>query len=207
MNKSFILALMIIFTFGCSPKSKDEKLYPHQGDVSKVEAIVDNLSGVKFSNIYFSGALTKEQIEQLKEKGFSTIIDLRPPQEVGEEGLTPIQEKTAVEENEMAYFNVPFGKERPLKQTLIDATTAIVKEKRESGKILIHCSTGNRSASWMGAHFYRDHDYNKDQALAIAKDVGLYKEDATMRLKSFLGFTTEPQQGKDQDEALTQQNL
>ena len=67
----------------------------------------------------------------------------------------------------------------------MNRVTAEVVTQRKAGKILVHCSSGNRVALWVGAHFKKDHGYSADDARAIAKEMGLTKKELKEKLNAY----------------------
>lgn len=132
-------------------------------------------------NIYFSGQPTKEDLKKLKEQGFTTVINMRSPKEHDEAGERSILQKDGIN-----YYNMPFPKNLKINDDYTDKIYSTIKKNRKSGKTLIHCSSGNRVAIWIGAHFHRHHDTNKEDSISKAKELGLTKSKAEKALKKYL---------------------
>lgn len=151
---------------------------------AKAESSVDLGTSFKphrFEEIYFSGQPAEGDWKLLKEKGFNAVINLRTAAEYGE-----VSERNAVLAEGLVYVSVPMDREQPIEKALVDAVTKAVKDNRGRGKILVHCSSGNRAALWAGAHFYLDHGLSKADAGKMAQTLGLSQESAKTKLEEFL---------------------
>lgn len=151
---------------------------------AKTESAVDLGTSFKphrFADIYFSGQPAEGDWKLLKEKGFNAVINLRTAAEYGE-----VSERNAVLAEGLAYVSVPVDREQPMDKAIADSITKAIKANRGRGKILIHCSSGNRAALWAGAHFYLDHDLSKADAVKMAETLGLTQDSAKKKLKDFL---------------------
>lgn len=158
----------------------------HHGKVenSKVEqnlTIGKNLNSYRYDNLYFSGQPSHADLKKLKDQGFKTVINLRGPKEYDERA-----EKKIVKRDGLNYYNVPFYKNSKLTNEYISSVTSKVMKHRRDGKILVHCSSGNRVGIWLGGHFYKDHGLSKKESIKMANDLGLTKKGAEKKLRAFL---------------------
>lgn len=167
----FSFLLISFFLFSCS--HAPSKL---ESDVK----IGQELTANRYSNIYFSKQPEKKDLETLKENGFVAVINLRLPKEHKAK-----EEKKIVTSNGLAYYNMPFDMKKELTNKYIDQVTAKIKAHRKEGKVLLHCSTGNRAAIFAGAHFYKDHGQSKEEAFLTAKKLGLNKKKAIEKLQKY----------------------
>lgn len=169
-----IMLVTILLLGACTKKSEpiDEHL-----------KLTENLSASRYSNLYFSGQPSMNDFSELKEEGFTAIINLRSE---GEESYSETQESKAVKDLGLSYEHVAFDKEGLLTDEIIEKITSKVVKHRKDGKVLVHCSSGNRVALWLGGHFYKDHKHSKKEAKAIAKKLGLKKEEAVKKLNEYL---------------------
>lgn len=143
--------------------------------------IGEGLQATRFADLYFSGQPSPEDYAKLHEEGFRTVINLRGPDEYDE-----AQEASAVEALGMTYVVIPFAKDAELTDELADEVTAAVVHNREAGKLLVHCSTGNRTAVWLGGHFHKDHGLDKAEAMKMAELLGLSHPGAKAKLERYL---------------------
>jgi len=172
IQKFAVLAFLAITLLSCSSTStvKTEHL-----------VIGDSLRASKVGDIYFSGQPTKEDLITLKSQGFSTVINLRNPKEHDE-----ASEKSALERKGIKYYNIPFPEKLAISDAYTDDVFSTLERHKKTGKTLIHCSSGNRVAIWLGAHFYMHHKMSKEDSISTAKKLGLTKERAEKALKRYL---------------------
>lgn len=145
--------------------------------------ITENLSGSQYGDIYFSAQPTEADFLKLKNNGFVAVINLR---EKKEQDYLESWEKDLVNQQGIAYYNIPFSMKSDMNNDYIDSVTTKVKKHMKDGKVLIHCSSGNRVGIWVGAHFMKDHGYSKDEAMKVAKDAGLNQPNAEKKLQLYL---------------------
>ena len=172
--KHFIYIFILLITLSCGHHhSKDSKI--------KQDIIMGKeLKANQYSNLYFSGQPSNEDFKKLKEQGFAAIINLRTKNEYNEKN-----EKELAKKLKINYYNIPFSMKDKLETDLVNRITSSVVKHRKEGKILVHCSSGNRVGIWLGAHFYKDHKYTKEKSLETAKELGLNKSTAIKKLMSY----------------------
>jgi protein tyrosine phosphatase (PTP) superfamily phosphohydrolase (DUF442 family) len=169
-----ILALTILlFLASCISSPTIEKI--------STTTIGQSLEAKKYSNIYFSAQPSDQDLNQLKADGFALVINLRAP---SEHDVT--REKKLVESLKMKYANIPFNMDKPLDDDYISKVVKVVAANRTDGKILIHCSSGNRVGVWAGAHFFKDHKYSKAKSVKVAETIGVNNPKAMQKLESYL---------------------
>ena len=140
-----------------------------------------SLTANKYSNIYFSRQPHINEYKDLKDQGFALVVNLRNPSEHNEAAENEVVTKLG-----MKYVNIPFDSSDVLDDNFINRVTAKVKKHRKAGKILIHCSSGNRAGLWAGGHFRKDHKYSKEKSIAIAKEFGITKPEILSKLQAYL---------------------
>ena len=115
-------------------------------------------------HIATAGLLKNGAIPKLKAMGFTSIVDLRGPDEGTE------SEKKAVESAGLRYFNIPVTDGLPTPFQIIEF--AHVVEDPDNAPLLIHCGSANRvGAMWA---LYRALQGTADEvALAEARTIGL----------------------------------
>ncbi len=172
MKAVSIILIFNLLLLGCSGLNESTNSNIHFGK---------NLNGYKYGDIYFSGQPSNDDFNELKEQGFSTVINLREKSEYNEKS-----ERDIVKSTRMKYVNIPFPKEMNLTNKMISRVTSAVMESRGEGKVLVHCSSGNRVGLWLGGHFYKDHGFSKQRSLSTAKKLGLSKKEAIDKLSIFL---------------------
>jgi protein tyrosine phosphatase (PTP) superfamily phosphohydrolase (DUF442 family) len=140
-----------------------------------------NLLSHQIKNYYFSSQPKNTEFKDLKEKGIVSIINLRNIDEYNE-----TEERLMVKSLGMNYVNIPFPKNKAVDNKYIDKVTKMLVENGKKGKVLVHCSSGNRVGIWLGAHLYKDHGMNKTQSIEKAKSLGLNKSEAIAKLEKYL---------------------
>jgi len=167
-----LTALFFLILSACASQSKtlDEKV-----------VIGEKLSASRYSNLYFSAQPTMKDFETLKGQGFAAVVNLRSKSEFNES-----EEAEKMKSLGMDYEHVAFAKEAELSDSLINEITEVVVKFRPKGKVLVHCSTGNRVGVWLGGHFYKDHKYSKKMAKKTAKRLGLNDKKAMTKLDRYL---------------------
>jgi protein tyrosine phosphatase (PTP) superfamily phosphohydrolase (DUF442 family) len=174
--KEIILFILVFGVIGCA--HKEEKL-PNESNV----AVTKTLKGHRWGNIYFSGQPSGKALKNLKENGFSTVINLR---EKNEGKYQENWESKVVKKAGLNYYNIPFSMKKEMTNEYIESVTSKVMNHRKEGKILIHCSSGNRVGVWLGAHFQKDHSFSTEKSLKLAKELGLTNPKAETKLKTYL---------------------
>lgn len=180
MRQTFLPALFLILYSSCSTHHKNsKKRHPKESNVT----IVENFQGHRWSNIYFSGQPNQKSIKSLKQEGFSAVINLR---QTSESNYSEKWEKDLVMKQGLAYYHHPFNMSSELTDDYINQVTKSIVKNRKKGKVLVHCSSGNRVGVWLGAHFKKDHGFSNQESLKLAEELGLQKAAAINKLKSYL---------------------
>ena len=105
-------------------------------------------------------------LEALKAAGCAVVLDLRAPHEP-----RGYDEARAVAARGMQYVNIPVGT-TPLSDQLMAAILDVLRA--HAGKtIFFHCASANRVGGALLPHLILDHDMEEDDALVIARRVGL----------------------------------
>ncbi|MCB9091416.1 MAG: dual specificity protein phosphatase family protein [Halobacteriovoraceae bacterium] len=172
-----ILALYLTLNFLSYAHCSDESLAHSNIEISK------NFEGNRWDNIYFSGQPSEETLQDLQKNGFKTIINLRNKQE-GD--YKESWEKALASKQGFHYYNIPFSMDKDLDDNYIEKITSLVSKHRKEGKVLIHCSSGNRVAVWLGGHFKKDHHFSNEKSFELATKLGLKKDAAKEKLKKYL---------------------
>lgn len=149
-------------------------------NLKKELVIGDHLNARNYNSIYFSSQPTTKDLNKLANQGFKTIINLRHTDEYNE-----LEEKETSKKLGLKYINIPFPKDLILKNSYIEKVTKAVMKNKKGGKLLIHCSSGNRAAIWAGGHFYKDHGLNKKESYKMALKLGLTKDKAKKKLNIY----------------------
>jgi len=132
-----------------------------------------------YGNLYFSGQPAPSDFKTLEKKGFDVIINIRGPREM------TFDEKAVVTKAGMTYYILPLMKDGRIINSAVTRIFVAVKANKGK-KILLHCSSGNRAASWLGATLVRDLGYNRQTAITLAKKAGMTKARMEKILQNYL---------------------
>lgn len=187
-NVQFFL-LVTISIFSTQLYSKDtqtkgtEKSSIEKLPIEQNLTIGDSLKAQRFKDLYFSPQPSDKDFKKLKDQGFAAIVNLRLPKE-GEYSVE--SDKKMAESLGLKYVHVPMDSKMDLTDESISEITSAVVKSRGNGKVLVHCSSGNRVGMWLGGHFYKDHGFSKSQSLEIAEKLGLTKKTAISKVEKYL---------------------
>ena len=112
-----------------------------------------------------------DDLEQLKTRGFRSIVDLRGPGEVG--GLTLSDEREAVARSGMALLNIPVPA-RTFPGELLDLFRQEVPDLPKP--IFVHCTRGVRAGLFSVVHLGLEVGASEDAIVARARGDGLFDE-------------------------------
>jgi protein tyrosine phosphatase (PTP) superfamily phosphohydrolase (DUF442 family) len=108
----------------------------------------------------------------LKYHGINLVISIRALNE-----KPGFDERKAVEEQGIAYVQIPYMKGRGIDNDGLTEIMSIVNAAGENGtKMMLHCTHSQRAGSLLGTALYRDYGYSKEDANKIAKEAGLTSE-------------------------------
>tara|TARA_R110002072_G_scaffold534_2_gene3554 strand:+ start:96526 stop:97092 length:567 start_codon:yes stop_codon:yes gene_type:complete len=171
-----LLILMTLILVSCSHHGRST---PEKTNVE----ITKNLTANSWGDIYFSAQPSNSDFKELQKEGFKTIINLRGKVE-GD--YKESRERKIIKKLGMNYYNVPFNKNDKMTDEYVEQVTSKVMENRQEGKVLIHCSSGNRVALWLGSHFKKDHGFSNERSLELAKKLGLTNIGVQKKLEAYL---------------------
>ncbi len=180
--QSVLIASVPILTAACSTiGERGESIRPIVAeDISVAEVWGVETRVVSVRHLYLTSALNEASIEEATQNGVTTIVDLRSPQEA------KWDERAAAEARSIAYHNVPVSRNGGSFDSVTFNNISDIIDKHRSGKILIHCSSGQRAAAWFAAHLADDHGMSTEQSIALAKKVGLESERIESRVRNYL---------------------
>lgn len=133
-----------------------------------------------YKNFYFSGPVNKEILQDFKRQNGAVVIDVRGFDEKGDCGEAIIATKLGLK-----FFAAPMPKEKPITKDTIAQVEKFVKEAGNK-PVLLYCSTGNRSAAWLAVHLVKTDKMPADEAVNIAKSVGLKSEAVEKEVREFI---------------------
>ena len=146
--------------------------------------IGEGLEFVAYRGLYFTAQPKPTEIAQLPNEEIMAVINLRSPSELKK---MTFDEKQLVEQKNIAYYNVPVPKDEPLSEDAMQEIEQKVMEHHKKGQnVLIHCSTGQRAASWLAYHMAATHKKPVKKALKKAQRVGLDKPEMKKKVRELL---------------------
>lgn len=95
-------------------------------------------------HISIAGALCRDDVTKLVQRGYKAVIDLRADEEPTCGGLKPIEERICVAGQGLSYRNIPIGA-TTLDSCHIDHMNEAVRKAQ--GRVLIHCGSGRRACA------------------------------------------------------------
>lgn len=119
-------------------------------------------------NIITGGQPDKSVLEDLKQQGVKTIINLRAEQE-----MQDIDEASIAASLGMNYVHIPIA--GPDDVTFDNASILhdAICEHEEQGKILIHCASSNRVGALLAIRAYHKLDQSPGEAMDLGLEAGL----------------------------------
>ena len=157
MKQYVTLLLLLLFvattTAGQKQQSSREKEIPNFHQVNP--------------NLYRGGQPKKDGLQQLKQLGVTTIINLRDSDE-----QAGAEEKVAKSIG-LRYFNVPLSNFNRPSDTNVDEILKLI-EAQENQPVFVHCKRGSDRTGLIIAIYRMTHDgWNSERAKAEAKEFGL----------------------------------
>ena len=129
-------------------------------------------------DIVTAGQPTEQGFENLKEAGFTTIVNLRTE----EEGAA--EEKVQVENMGLTYYNIPIGRDGFTPEMI--ETFSEILESPDRGPLVIHCASSNRVGALWYLYQVLDAGEAPDAALAEGKKAGLTSEALEKRATDYI---------------------
>lgn len=183
----FILIIMTSITFAKSEinkqisKSKIENDRSSSSDKVTIHKSWGNLKQVQqFHNIIIAGQPDKSAFEKFKDFGGLTVINLRATSEM------TFDEKKTLEDLKIKYHHIPVTSQTIWSRNNVNAIHHIVHKAAQKGPVMIHCGSGNRAASWLGAHLHLEHKFSVKKIKSISQKAGLSNLTWIKKLENFL---------------------
>lgn len=115
------------------------------------------------NNIFIGPQPTKQELDEVRQQGVRTVIDMRMPSETA----TPNAE--LVRKSGMDYVNIPVNK-AALSARQIDELDAALEHTE--GPCLLHCATGARAAMLLALRRARQHGWTAERTFQEAEAMG-----------------------------------
>lgn len=148
------------------------------GNAEAVACSLPN-GGYRVADVGTAGQFDQEQVSQLANAGYRTILDLR-----GADEPRGFDERGQIETSGMRYINLPI--KSPVADEDFEQAREILNQP-ENRPLLIHCGSANRVGAIMLPHLVLDRGESRAEALRIATDIGLRSpelRDAALRYVS-----------------------
>ena len=120
----------------------------------------------------------------------AAVINLRSPDDSNYSPELEAEERREVEAAGIRYYSIPIPRKTVGKGELSEQTFQkiheVIEKHRDDGQIFLHCTTGNRAASWFAWHLHEHHGVEEEKALETARKAGLEKKRAVRATKKLL---------------------
>ncbi|HKQ46771.1 MAG TPA: sulfur transferase domain-containing protein [Phycisphaerae bacterium] len=157
----YTAAFMFLAVAGCAQ--------PDGGPVTIPTTSVKNLK--QDGAVFVAGAPTPEGLDEMKDRGVTTIIDLRRPEEAA------YDEEAAARARGLNYIRLPMPSDQLTPQQADAFIDALRPHEHE--KVLIHCAGGSRAAAMYGLYLGTEKSCPTAEALRRARQAGLKNEKLT----------------------------
>jgi uncharacterized protein (TIGR01244 family) len=112
--------------------------------------------------------------KQLAEAGITTVVNLRPEQE-----LPDRNEAQEVKDAHLTYINIPIDGPASLSKARADQLWQILSQA--NGGVLVHCGTGNRCGAMLALTEAWCREQDVETAIAFGKQAGLTAMEPAVR--------------------------
>ncbi len=139
----------------------------HAASPAKVSQLTEQFS--------VAGQVTPDQLAELKARGFTTIVALRPDGE-GPDQPTAAQMEAAARSHGLAFAYVPITAGAAIPDTAVASLSKAIAD--QPGKVLLYCRSGSRAArTWALAEASRPGGAQANTILDAVKASGQSAED------------------------------
>lgn len=136
-----------------------------------------------YGRFFVSGEPQEAELKKFKKEKGAVVLDLRNFDELGDHS-----EPAKVAKAGLQYSQVNFdAKAETINPEVIAGIDKVVKQAGNK-PVLLFCKSGNRAASYVAIHLVRDEKMPLEDAIKIAKDLGL-SEKMEPKVRAYL--TTE----------------
>ncbi|MEO6106648.1 MAG: sulfur transferase domain-containing protein [Cyclobacteriaceae bacterium] len=138
---------------------------------SEIPKELEGVPGLKHPNInlYIAAQPKADDFKAFNNAGVKHVINLRAPNE-----MPDFNEAAIVTKSGMAYYNIPIVESSDLTKENVNLLNSVLT-KLENDKVLIHCSSGNRTAALMALRAAWIDDASNEDAIKLGKNYGLTK--------------------------------
>lgn len=133
--------------------------------MSPEQLALPNLT-VPREGVYSCGQPSPDQLEELRDAGVRTIVDLRGPGEID------WNERSAVESLGMGYHQIPVTGPGDITEENARRLSEIMDDE-SSRPVLIHCGSGNRVGALYALKAFHCDDCGGEEAVAAGRAAGM----------------------------------
>lgn len=119
-----------------------------------------------FENIVTGGQPSESDLTLLKEKGVTTVINLRPSYE-----FDKFDEASVVKSLGMSYASIPIASSKDISEENAVKLDNVLKET--NGTVFVHCKSGNRVGALFSLRAFFVENQTAEQSLLLGKNAGL----------------------------------
>jgi len=160
---------VLLSTIMCAPTWADDAYIPSVASAQMDKAPLVEIHNARraFPGILSGGQPTDSQLKEAKNKGFKTIINLRPVKEHQGE-----KEANKVRELGMNYINIPVSGARGITS---QNSQALIQALSDSSKypVMIHCASGNRVGALFALDAAQRAKLSTEESIKVGKQSGL----------------------------------
>jgi protein tyrosine phosphatase (PTP) superfamily phosphohydrolase (DUF442 family) len=136
--------------------------------ISALAATVSLKEAKHYGRFYVSGEPQEAELIKFKKQKGAVVVDLRNFDELGS-----YSEPSKVAKAGLQYSQVNFdAKADSINQDVISGIDKVVRGAGDK-PVLLFCKSGNRAASYVAIHLVRDQKMPIEDAVKIAKDLGM----------------------------------
>ena len=122
--------------------------------------------------VYIAGQPSGAALVTLADRGLTTVVNLRTPEEMADRARVPFDEAALADSLGLAYVPIPLGgDEFPYTPAAVDSFAAVLD--RTDGPVLLHCTVGWRASHLWAAYLVRHLDFPVDEAYARGEAIGI----------------------------------
>lgn len=132
---------------------------------------------VTATGLLIGGQPSPEQLKAIQQAGYQTVVNLRPPSELGDEG-----EEASVERMGMQYVSIPVAGAAELTQRNARALAKVIDDE-DARPAVVHCSTGQRVIALLGLKAFVVDRMSPAAAMDLAKSLGITTLEAALRAR------------------------
>ncbi len=154
-----IIPMALLLMLASLSAAGEEAPMPEQLDA---EGFRDVLA--RTGDLYIAGQPEEAALAAMRERGVTTVINLRTSAEMDNRDIVPFDEAAAVAALGMNYVHIPSGgEETPYAPAQLDAFAAALADA--DGPVLLHCTVAWRASHLWTAYLVRHRGMSLEQAL------------------------------------------